>query len=153
MTSLDVNCVYRKPALILARCTTFEVCAPSCSSQLQLRLPDKDWRNIQRRFGIAGDATIRGRMGSGIVPEIVNWLNWKVTYQISLMPWLKAFEFLYESVEMDFVWIGLGRGSRPVGLWNQIGLVSATVNLNWVYFPSLVASAICRCQIRTISRS
>jgi len=42
-------------------------------------------------------------MGSGIVPVIVNWLNWNVTYQISLMPQLVAFEFSYdEFVEMDF---------------------------------------------------
>jgi hypothetical protein len=95
----------------------------------------------------------RGSMVSEIVPVIANWINWKVTYWISLIPWLKAIKLLSEYVEMDFVWISLWRVSRPVGLRNQLGLVSATVNLNWVCFPSLVACAICRCQIRTISRS
>jgi len=40
--------------------------------------------------------------GSGILPVIVNLFNWKVTYQISLMTRLIAFEFSYASVEMDF---------------------------------------------------
>jgi len=42
-------------------------------------------------------------MGSGIVPVIVNWLNWKVTYQTSLRPQLVAFEFSYdEFVAIEF---------------------------------------------------
>jgi len=42
-------------------------------------------------------------MGFGIVPVIVNWLNWKVTYHVSLMPQLVAFEFSYdEFVAIDF---------------------------------------------------
>jgi hypothetical protein len=93
-----------------------------------------------------------GRMGSGIVPVIVNWLSWKVTYRISLMLRLIAFEFSYdEFVAIDFDWLGRWRVSWPADLWNQLGVVSATVNLNLVYLLSLFASAIWRCQIRTVS--
>jgi hypothetical protein len=46
----------------------------------------------------------KGHMGSGIVPVIVNWLNWKVTNRISLMPRFVAFEFSYdEFIAFDFV--------------------------------------------------
>jgi len=66
---------------------------------------------------------------------------------------LMTFEFLYdELVEMDFDWLGRWRVSWPVGLWNQLAIVS-TISLNWVYLSSLFASAICRGQFRTISRS
>ena len=68
------------------------------------------------------------------------------------MPRLLAFEFSYdESVEMDFDWLGRWRVFWPAGLWNQLGIVSATVNLNWVYSLSLAASANCRCEFGTIS--
>jgi len=73
-----------------------------------------------------------GRIGSRIVPVIVNWLNWKVTYWISLMSWLVAFEFFNASIEMDFDWIGRWCVSRLVGHWNQLGIVCATVDLDWV---------------------
>jgi len=71
-------------------------------------------------------------MCSRIVPAMVNGLNWKVTYRISLMPQLIAFEFWYDDfVAIDFVWLGRWRVSWLVGIWNQLGIVSATVNLNW----------------------
>jgi len=42
-------------------------------------------------------------MGSRIVPFIVNWLNWIVTYRISLMKRLIAFKFSYdEFIAIDF---------------------------------------------------
>jgi len=52
-------------------------------------------------FGIAGDVPLMD-VWADIVPVIVNWLNCKVTYRISLMLRLIAFEFSYESVEIDF---------------------------------------------------
>jgi hypothetical protein len=65
---------------------------------------------------------------------------------------LVAFEFSYnEFIAIDFGRLGRRRVSWPAGLWNQLEIVSATVNLNWVYSPSLVASAICRCEFGTIS--
>jgi len=81
-----------------------------------------------------------GHMGSGMVPVIVNWLNWKVTYQILLMPRFIAFEFSYDFLAIDFDWLGCWRVSLLIGLWNQLGIVSAMINLNWVYIWSLIAS-------------
>jgi hypothetical protein len=52
---------------------------------------------------------------------------------------LVAFEFSCdEFIVIDFDRLGRRRVSRPVGLRNQLVIVSATVNLNWVNFPSLV---------------
>jgi hypothetical protein len=95
---MDVNRGYlRNTALTFRSSISFEVCARLCSSPHLLRLSDKDRRNLGGRFGIAGDTTTVD-MGTGIVPVIVNSLNWKVTYQMSLMGRLVAFEFSYDEV-------------------------------------------------------
>jgi len=100
---MDINRVYfSKPALTFCSCTSVELCARLCSSQHLLCLSDKDRRNLERRFNIASDATPKD-LGSGIVPVIVNTLNWNVNYQKSLMPGLIAFEFSYdEFAAIDF---------------------------------------------------
>jgi hypothetical protein len=65
----------------------------------------------------------RRPMGSGIVPVIVNWLNWKLTYRIWLMLQLIAFQFSYdEFIANDFDWLRRWRVSLLIGLWNQLGL-------------------------------
>jgi len=54
---------------------------------------------------IAGNVTLMDVWTFGIIHVIVNWLNWKVIYWISLMPQLIALKFFYDSVEMDFDWL------------------------------------------------
>jgi len=57
---------------------------------------------------------------------------------------LLDFEFLYESVAIDLNRHSCWRISWLVGLWNQLAIVS-TINLNWVYFSSLIALTIWHC--------
>jgi hypothetical protein len=76
-------------------------------------------------------------MTYGIFPVIIHWLNWQVTYQISLRLWLVAFEFVYKSVEIDFDWLGCWCVSRPAGLRNEVGIVCATISLDWVEYSCL----------------
>ena len=67
------------------------------------------------------------------------------------MPRLIAFVFSYdEFIAIDFDGLGRCRVSWLVGLWNQLA-IDSTINLDCVYLSSLVASAIRRSQVRTIS--
>jgi len=171
-------CELCKSTLILCRCTSFEVCTWSRTLQLlscrwlrqvMLRLPtnstvvgDADGHEsqvIHEQPRATGQIlycwwhdSVDG-IDSGIVPVMVNPLNWMITYRIWLMEWLIAFEFSSECVEMDFDWLVHRHVSSLVGLWNQLRIISATVNINLVYIPSLFASAICHCQFWTISSS
>jgi hypothetical protein len=78
-----------------------------------IRKPHLD--NGQLRHYRWGDSY--GCMGSGIVPVIVNWLNWKVTYRILLVQQLVAFVFWYDAfIAIDFDWLGRWHVSWPVGL-------------------------------------
>jgi hypothetical protein len=93
------------------------------------------------------------RVGYGIVPVIVNWLNWKEIYRVAVMLRLIDFECSYESFEIDFDWLGRWRVSWQVGLCYQLGLsVLLLTSIGWTINTSCV-SAIRRSQVRMISHS
>jgi len=87
-----------------------------------------------------------------MVPFLRNWLKWVVTYRIQWILGLVSFEWSYdEFIPIDIVWLGCWLMSWPVGLWNPLRIVDAAININWMYCPNTVASAMCYCWFETIS--
>jgi hypothetical protein len=151
--------VFRKPALM---CT----CSREVIDYRQLTIMNSELTRLDSKHSIAlvGSGSKKSRKKFPLPVTRLSWTHglWNCSCNRQLAQLDGDLSNLIDAAIDSLrvlVWI---RGNwlrptwsltRPLADWllNQLGIVSATVNINLVYFPSLVASATCPCQFRTIS--
>jgi len=82
-------------------------------------------------------------VGSWIVSRIIHSLNWMLTYQVSFLLGLITFDLAYNQyIVTDFYSCGWHLVPWLVSILNWLGIVSATINCNWVEYPNHIATEI-----------